>query len=64
VAGQGLYPPQGFRAAVAEIIQHHHLFPCFQQGQTGMAANKSGSAGYQNRHEKNRDRFLIKRSVL
>ena len=37
--GQLGHPPQGFRAAVGEVVEHHQPVPRLQQHQSGVAAD-------------------------
>ena len=40
-------PSQCFRAAVAEVVQHHQVVPGVQEHQSGVAADETSAAGDQ-----------------
>ena len=44
---QFLDPPQRFRAAVLEAVQHHQLVPGLQEHHSGVAADETSAAGDQ-----------------
>ena len=49
LAGDRRHPFQGFAAAVAEVVEHQHPAPRFQQQQYRVRADVTGAAGNQNR---------------
>jgi len=46
------HAPQGFGAAVGEVVEHHQVVARFQQHQAGVAADETGAAGHKDGHRR------------